>query len=229
MSVPEGEIDFQARGFAQRIGFGTRPAVLVVDLIKGFTDPARPLGADLDEQIIATSRVLDSSRGVGVPILYTTTHYHPSLVDAGVWALKSPNLADLSEDGDGHELDPRLGRRADEMIVLKKYASGFFGTDLAARLTSMRVDTVIVTGATTSGCVRATVVDAMQSGFRPMIVMDAVGDRSRSAHEQSLLDMDNKYADVVKLHEALEYLGTVGGTMDRTGRRDRPLTEPRSA
>ena len=108
------------------------------------------------------------------------------------------------------KVDPRLDRRSDDSLLVKRYASCFFGTDLVPRLTSRHVDTLVITGCTTSGCVRATAVDAVQNGFRPMVVREAVGDRSVAAHEQSLFDLNAKYADVVSLDETLHYLKSVG-------------------
>ncbi len=113
-------------------------------------------------------------------------------------------------DTDGGEVDPRLDMRSTDSLLVKKYASCFFGTDLVSRLVSRRIDTLIITGCTTSGCVRATAVDALQTGLRPMVVRDAVGDRSVAAHEQSLFDLNAKYADVVSLDVTLQYLRTVG-------------------
>ena len=204
---------FRSRGFGNRIGFGSRPALVVVDLMKAFTDPSMPLGSDLDDVVEATRAVLAAARAAGVPILYTVISYEDDLADAGIWALKQSGTASLKAGTDAVELDPRLERRPGEGLVPKKYASAFFGTDLIARLTSAAVDTVLVVGCTTSGCVRATAVDAVQYGFRPIVVAEAVGDRSEAAHAQSLFDLDQKYADVVGLDEACRYLaGVQAGT-----------------
>jgi maleamate amidohydrolase len=197
---------FRERGFGRRIGFGERPAVVVVDLMKGFTDPALPLGSNLDDVVEASGRVVAAARRAAAPVLYTVLWYEPGLGDAGVWALKQDALRTLTYGSEATELDPRLGRLAEEPTLLKKYASAFFGTDLVSRLNAGAIDTLLITGATTSGCVRATAVDAVQYGYRPIVVREAVGDRSRAAHEQSLFDLDQKYADVVDLDEALGYL-----------------------
>ncbi|HEY4094805.1 MAG TPA: isochorismatase family protein [Baekduia sp.] len=198
---------FASRGFGLRIGFGERPAVIVVDLIQGFTDPDAPLGADLGEQLRHTRALLDVARAGGLPILHTTVRYdEQDLADAGVWRRKQAGLTSLAAGTPAVELDERLGRRPDEQIVVKKYASAFFGTDLASRLVSAAVDTLVIVGCTTSGCVRATAVDAVQLGFRPMVVREAVGDRSPRAHEQALFDLDQKYADVVTVDETLAAL-----------------------
>lgn len=138
---------------------------------------------------------------------YTTVAYEErDMRDAGIWARKMTGLMTLRAGTPEVEVDPSLGRLLDEPIITKKYASAFFGTDLLARLNSSRIDTLLFAGCTTSGCVRATAVDAVQNGLRPMVVAEAVGDRSRAAHEQSLFDLQAKYADVVSVGEVLGYL-----------------------
>ncbi len=198
---------FRERGFGVRIGFGERPAVLVVDLLKGFTDPAFPLGSNLDAVVEATVQVLAAARATRVPVLFTVLWYEEDLADAGVWELKQKGLRSMVRGSEATELDPRLGRTPEEPTVLKKYASAFFGTDLVSRLNAAAVDTLVITGCTTSGCIRATAVDAVQYGYRPMVVREAVGDRAESAHEQSLFDLQQKYADVVGLDEVVAYFG----------------------
>ena len=199
---------FAARGFGVTLGFGERPALLVVDMLRAFTDPARPLGASLDAEIAATSRLLACARATGVPVFFSVVRYEANdLADAGLWAIKVKGSTSLRAGTDGVEIDPRLEPRSTESIVVKKYASCFFGTDLLSRLVNRRIDTLVLAGCTTSGCVRATAVDALQNGFRPMVVREAVGDRSRAAHDQSLFDLQAKYADVVALDDALAHLG----------------------
>lgn len=202
----DSEEFFRQRGFGQEIGFGRRPAIVVVDLIYAFTDPEAPLGSDLDTVMSATVKVLDAARQAQTPIFYTTVQYDDEFRDAGIWYRKQAGITTLRAGTRGVELDSRLGRREGEPLIPKKYASSFFGTDFSSRLTSMSVDTLIITGCTTSGCVRATAVDAVQLGFRPMVVREAVGDRSPRAHEQSLFDLHQKYADVVSLAATTAYL-----------------------
>ena len=205
-SVQEQEF-FRQRGFGLRIGFGKRPALLVIDMIKAFTDPSMMLGADLDAQIEATGQLLQAARDTSTPVIFSTVAYdEPQQKDAGIWALKQKGTATLVAGSDGVRVDQRLGFRAPDMLLVKKYASCFFGTDLVPRLLAHGVDTLVIAGCTTSGCVRATAVDACQTGFRPMVVREAVGDRSAAAHAQSLFDLDAKYADVVTLQETLRYL-----------------------
>jgi len=184
---------------------------MVIDMVKAFTNPAMMLGANLDSQIAAIQPLLALAHERSIPVLFSTVIYQDSgLRDAGIWLLKQKGVVTLKAGTDGVEVDPRLDVRPDDSLLVKKYASCFFGTDLVPRLMSHRVDTLIITGCTTSGCVRATAVDAVQNGFRPMVVREAVGDRSEAAHDQSLFDLDAKYADVVSLDETLTYLRDVG-------------------
>jgi maleamate amidohydrolase len=210
-SGQDDEAFFRQRGFGLKIGFGERPALLVIDMLKAFTNPDMMLGANLDAQIAAITPLLDIAHARAIPVIFSTVIYHEAdLKDAGIWALKQKGVATLKAGTDGVNVDARLDFRPTDSLLVKKYASCFFGTDLVSRLMSRQVDTLIVTGCTTSGCVRATAVDAVQTGLRPMVVREAVGDRSASAHAQSLFDLDAKYADVVSLDETLHYLRTVG-------------------
>ena len=210
-SAQQDEEFFRQRGFGLRIGFGERPALMVIDMVKAFTNPDMMLGANLDAQIAVIQPLLAVAHERAIPVIFSTVMYSDAdFKDAGIWALKQKGCVTLARDTDGHEIDPRLDFRPGDSLLLKKYASCFFGTDLVPRLTSRRVDTLIITGCTTSGCVRASAVDAVQNGFRPMVVREAVGDRSAAAHEQSLFDLDAKYADVVSFDETLQYLRTVG-------------------
>jgi nicotinamidase-related amidase len=208
--MPDETAFFESRGFGQKIGFGKSPAVLVIDIVKAFTDPNRVLGADMDAQIDATNALIDVAHEKGIPVIYSSVAYDDAnFMDAGVWRLKQKGIADLVAGSDGPELDPRLHHENGDGMLWKKYASCFFGTDLVSRLMASGVDTLILTGCTTSGCVRATAVDSCQTGFRPIVVREAVGDRSQQAHDQSLFDLNAKYADVVSLDETLAYLATL--------------------
>ena len=189
-----------------RVTRGTRPAVLVVDFCCGFTDPACTVGSDLTAEVVATNRLLAVARAQGFPVVFTTIGYESNLRDAGLWIEKMPALAELALGGHWVDIDPRLGRREDETVVLKKGASAFFGTNLSAILVNQQVDTVILCGATTSGCVRATAVDLLQNGFPTLVPRECVGDRARAPHEANLFDIQAKYADVVSVDEAIAYL-----------------------
>lgn len=204
----EQELEFfRQRGFGRRIGFGKQPVVLVIDMITAFTDPSMMLGANLDAEIAASVQLLQAARDAAVPIIFSTVAYDDGQQkDAGIWAMKQAGVSTLAAGSDGVRVDTRLGRRAQDTLLVKKYASCFFGTDLVPRLLARGADTLIMVGCTTSGCVRATAVDACQTGFRPMVVREGVGDRSATAHAQSLFDLDAKYADVVSLQETLQYL-----------------------
>ena len=195
---------FAARGFGQKIGFGDRAALIVIDYMNAFTDPSMPLGANADKEIEQTNRLIDEAHAHNIPVIFSVVWYdEDGFKDAGIWALKQKGVSTLKVGTPGVELDKRLHREPQDIILLKKYASCFYGTDIIARLNSRHVDTLIVTGCTTSGCVRATTVDALQNGFRPIVAKEAVGDRSVAAHEQSLFDLEQKYADVLPVDEII--------------------------
>lgn len=190
---------FKKRGFAQEIGFGEKPVVLVVDMLNAFTNPNLPLGTNQDKQIVVINEVLEIAREKEVPIFFITISYDDTdMTDAGVWFKKMKGLETLRKGTYEVEIDSRIKRLENEPEIRKKFASAFFGTDLLTRLINLKIDTLIVMGCTTSGCVRATVVDAIQYGFAPVVVEEAVCDRSENAHKQSLFDLKAKYADVVE-------------------------------
>ena len=205
------EVYAKAR-LGQSVTLGARPALLVVDFSCGFTDPECALGSDLSEQVEATRTLLDAVRAKGLPVVFTTIGYEPNLKDGGLWLQKVPSLGALQVGGRWVEIDPRLEPREDETIVLKKGASAFFGTNLASILISLRADSVILCGATTSGCIRATAIDLLQYGYPTLVPRECVGDRARAPHEANLFDIDAKYADVVSIDEALDYLERVAAT-----------------
>ncbi|MEV0946937.1 isochorismatase family protein [Rhodococcus sp. NPDC049939] len=190
---------------------GDRPAIVVVDLTRGFTEPDYPSGADLTEVVRATAHLCDVAREHGVPIVYTKIAYSQAEAEGGsvAWLKKAPGFRVLRDGSQEVEFDPRLTVTADDHIITKKGASAFFGTPLAAVLTALRRDTVIACGATTSGCVRATVVDAVQSGFGVLVPRECVGDRAEGPHEASLFDINAKYGDVLDLSSTLDYLETL--------------------
>jgi nicotinamidase-related amidase len=213
MSEESTRETYERAGFGARVPRGERPAVVVVDLSRGFTEPAFTSGADLTEVVAATAAVTDAARAIGAPVVYTVIAFD-DVDDAGAsaWLRKAPGLAILRPGSEAVELDPRLGRRREEPVVVKKGASAFFGTPLAAMLAAQGVDTVIVCGATTSGCVRATVVDAVQSGFNVVVPRECVGDRAEAPHDANLFDIDAKYGDVVSLGDARAYLSSLRET-----------------
>jgi maleamate amidohydrolase len=198
---------YKRSGLGHRIGYGKRPALLVIDMQIGFTAPERsPLAGNLDAQVAAINKLIPVARKNGVPIVFTVVGYDPKVpADGGLWPEKAPSLLELKLGSELVELDPRIHRAPEDLLLVKKYASAFLGTPLAATLVTRGVDTVVVTGCTTSGCVRASVVDALSHGFRPIIPHEAVGDRAQEPHEANLFDMDSKYGDVVPLSDALAY------------------------
>jgi nicotinamidase-related amidase len=206
------EVDayYKERGIFQgRFGFGRRPAVVIIDMAYGWTDPAYAGGsARLDSAVEAIGQILPVARDKGVPVAYTTSPYseQPPLKSAADY---SPNFRRW--DRRACAIDERLAPRPDEYVILKEHASAFAGTPLIGHLVALGVDTLLITGCSTSACVRATATDAKSLGLRPIIVREAVQDRSEVAHEWTLFDIQARFADVVGLGEALAYL-TKGAT-----------------
>ena len=211
MSDAEAREVYAKARLGESVTLGSRPAVLVVDFSCGFTDPECTLGADMTEQVEATRRLLDAARAKGLPVIFTTIGFEPSLKDGGLWLEKAPALGDLQIGGRWVEIDPRLEPQEGETIVVKKGASAFFGTNLAAILISQGIDSVVLCGATTSGCVRATAIDLLQYGFPTLVPRECVGDRAQAPHDANLFDIQAKYADVVSVEETLDYVESVAG------------------
>jgi maleamate amidohydrolase len=196
---------YRDAGFTGAFPLGKRPAVVVVDFSRGFTDPACPLGSDATAEVGRTRELLDAARQKEVFVVFTTIAYEPGSRAATTWLRKVPSLAALTEGSPWVEIDPRLGRRGSEPVVTKTGASAFFGTALQALLVARGVDTVLVVGATTSGCVRASVVDSVQHGFPTFVVPDCCADRASGPHEANLFDMTAKYADPLTAEEVVSY------------------------
>ena len=209
MSDEQAREVYAKAGLGASVTLGSRPAVLVVDFSCGFTDPECSLGSDMTGAVEQTKRLLDAARAKGLPVIFTTIGFDTSLKDGGLWLQKVPSLADLQVGGRWVEIDPRLEPREDETIVLKKGASAFFGTNLATVLVTQAVDSVVLCGATTSGCIRATAIDLLQYGWPTIVPRECVADRAQAPHEANLFDIQAKYADVVSVEEALEYLAGV--------------------
>jgi maleamate amidohydrolase len=203
-------------GFHGRAGFGLRPALLVIDVNVGFTDPESPLACGLEGVVVAIQRLLGEARAAGLPVVYTTVSYDEGdRLAAAAFIDKIPALLTLEAGSRWVEIDPRIAPLPDEPVLNKLFASAFFGTPLSNLLTAAGCDGVIVTGASTSGCVRATVVDALQHGFRPVVPREAVGDRNPDAHDANLYDIDTKYGDVVSLDEVIAHLEASAGAHAR--------------
>lgn len=178
----------------------------MVDLSRGFTDPAFPLGADAEDVLDRTATLLEAARRREVLVVFTTIAYDAATASCTAWVRKTPSLAGLGVGSPWVEVHPRLAPRADEPVLVKTGASAFFGTPLHAVLAAARVDTVLVLGATTSGCVRASVVDAVQHGYDTFVVTDCCADRACGPHEANLFDMTAKYADARTAEEVRAYL-----------------------
>ncbi len=197
---------YRRAGFTGGFFLGRRPALLVVDLSVGFTDPTSPLGCDAAAVVNRTAALLEVARRRDVMVVFTTIAFDEGTRGATAWVRKAPSLAGLEVGSRWVELDPRLGRRPDEPVVVKGGASAFFGTSLHAMLTSRRIDTVLTLGASTSGCVRASVVDAVQHGYDTFVVTDCCADRAVGPHEANLFDMTAKYADAMTAEDVMGYL-----------------------
>jgi maleamate amidohydrolase len=201
MSSPHGS------AFSGRLGWGVRPALVVIDLVRAYTDPAGPFGLpEPGPAVEATEALVTAARAAGHPVVWTVVQYAADLADGGLFVQKVPALAAFAEGAPGGWGELTLAPMAGEEVVVKQYASAFFGTPLAKTLDAAGVDTVVIAGVSTSGCVRATAMDALNSGFRPQVVRDACADRTPALHENNLADLDAKYADVVGLEEALAHL-----------------------
>lgn len=198
---------YEMRGITARVGLGESPAVLVVDMTRSFTDPSHPVGSDQTTALGAIATLLDAARAQQVPVLYTTMAYLDQTRDAVTWGRKMPALEHLRlDDPASTEVDPRIAPAPGDLVINKRAPSAFFGTGLVSLLIPMRIDTLIVAGCATSGCIRATVVDALSYGYRVAVPAGCVSDRAVGPHDASVFDMDAKYADVMPLDEVTDYL-----------------------
>jgi len=204
--ISDAEELYEENEFGESVGFGDRPALIVIDLINAFTDPDSNLGSELDDVLEQTARLLDAFREHDLPRYFTTVAFEESYGDAGIFIEKIPALRELRLGTERVEVDERIAPVGDERVILKKYASAFFGTDLSTELTTHSVDTLVIAGVTTSGCVRATAVDSLQHGYRTIVPGDAVGDRAEGPHRANLFDIDAKYGDVVRTDDVIEHL-----------------------
>ncbi|KQT55217.1 MULTISPECIES: N-carbamoylsarcosine amidohydrolase [unclassified Aureimonas] len=191
-----------------RIGFGSKPALLVIDFMKAYTTEGAPLFAPgVVEAVAKTPALLEAARASGVPVVHTNILYHaPGCADGGVWVKKAPVMTAMVAGNPLAEFCEGVEPLSTEPVFTKQYASAFFGTSLAPMLHAQGIDTVILAGCSTSGCIRASAVDAVQHGFRTIVVRDCVGDRHEGPHEANLFDIDSKYGDVVSLDETLAHL-----------------------
>lgn len=196
--------------FGKRIGFGEKPALIMIDFVEAYFDPSCSLYAGTESALESGLRLQAVAREVGVPVIYTNVVYNKTALNGGRFYQKSMTLHHFLEGSPMGAWPKGLVPAEDELVISKQYASAFFGTSLASTLTSLGIDTLIHTGVSTSGCIRATCVDCNSHGFIPIIVRDAVGDRHPAPHEANLFDMDAKYGDVVSETETISYLRNLG-------------------
>ena len=194
------------------LGFGQRPALILVDFVQGYFDKNCDLYAGVEDELASALRVRDAARVAGIPVIYSNVVYEEGGANGGVFFRKAPVLKNFVAGNPMGDWPLGLQPASDELVISKQYPSAFFGTSLTATLTASDVDTLIITGVTTSGCVRATCVDTMSYGFIPIVVAEACGDRHAAPHEANLFDMNAKYADVVSEAEVLGYLQQIGTT-----------------
>lgn len=197
-------------GFSERTGFGKQPAILVIDMCRGITEPGK-MFIDMDEHIPCIASILDAARRIGAPVIFTTVAYHTDLADAGVFGKKVPLVQNFLYGSPLVDIDPRLPVLDTDHLLVKKFPSAFYGTNLQSMLGSLGIDTTIVVGNSTSGCVRATVCDSVSGGFQTIVPEDCVADRAQLSHQVNLFDMDAKYADVVSSKSVVSYLDDLAG------------------
>lgn len=201
---------YERAGFAGRVGWGTKPAILVIDIAKAWTDAAQQIGSDLSNVTREITLLLEVARRKHVEVFFTTMAYDAELREIGaVHLLKTPHLGRMIRGSAVVELEPALGRLPSEPLIEKPRASAFHGTNLLSMLIAGRIDTTVVVGCSTSGCIRATCEDAFDHGFHVIVPAEAVGDRSKSAHESNLFDIDARYGDVVSIDNVLHHLETL--------------------
>ena len=194
------------QAYYHRVGFGNRPALILIDFCEGYFDPSCDLYAGVEEALASALRLRAAARAAGVPVILTNVVYQANGLDGGRFFEKAKPLRNFVRGNPMGVWPAGLDPHDDELVVSKQYPSAFFATSLASTLTSMGVNSVLLTGLTTSGCVRASCVDAMSHGFRTAVVAEACGDRHPAPHEANLFDMNAKYADVVSEAETIAFL-----------------------
>jgi len=191
--------------------WGTRPALVLIDFAQAYFDKTYPLfgGRGCQTALNNAVRLAPAARSAGLPVIFTEVKYQPGGLDGGAFYSKVPALSCFDAGSDSQRLADGLSMEADDILVTKQYPSAFFGTSLEATLRWLKVDTLLLTGVTTSGCVRATCIDSISHGFVTLVVSDAVGDRAQEPHDANLYDMSAKYADLLNTDEAIAYFSTV--------------------
>ena len=210
--MARGEADLTgnyAGAFDGSLPFGNRPALIVIDMVEAYLQPGSPLYAGVEDAAASAARLVAAARAAGLPVIFTNVEYAPGGADGGVFYRKVPALAVFQKGSPLGAFPAMLSPEQGDLVITKRYASAFFATHLAATLTSLGVDTLIIAGVSTSGCVRATALDACQNGFLPFVVRDACGDRHAAPHEANLFDLQAKYAEVVSEARVLELIAGV--------------------
>ena len=195
-----------AGAFDGHLSFGANPALIIVDVVMAYFDRHSPLYADAAKVLASNERLLAAALKASIPVIFTNVEYQAGGPDGGLFYKKIPALKVFVRGSPLGKFPPTLNPLKHEIVITKQFASAFFGTSLKALLTSLHVDTVLISGMSTSGCVRATALDAIQNGFAPFVVRDACGDRHSSPHESNLFDLQAKYAEVINENEAIELL-----------------------
>lgn len=210
MAKDEGDLGANYKGaFDGHLPFGQKPALLIVDFVVAYLDPASPLYAGVEDALASNERLLAAARKAGIPVLFTNVEYTPGGTDGGVFFRKVPALKAFERGSPMGAFPDSLQPQAGELVITKQYASSFFGTTLASTLTALGVDTLLITGLSTSGCVRATALDACQHGFLPFVVREACGDRHPGPHEANLFDLQAKYAEVISESQAIAHISAL--------------------
>ncbi|SIN68355.1 Nicotinamidase-related amidase [Parasphingorhabdus marina DSM 22363] len=201
--------DYSAAGFGGNLGFGLKPAVILIDVARAYIEPDAPLYVGSEDAFQSMRKLVEMARAANVPIIWTRVEYRPGGADGGLFYQKVPVLSVFDEGNPLGDFDPRLEPADDELVITKQYPSAFFGTSLTSTLNMLRVDTCLLAGFSTSGCVRASTLDALQNGFRPIVVSEACGDRDPQVQSANLFDLEQKYADLKKLAEISDYFGRI--------------------
>jgi maleamate amidohydrolase len=207
--MPNDQSDLQsnyAGAFDGHLPFGTSPALIIVDFVMAYLDKASPLYAGVEDALASNERILATARQAGIPIIFTNVEYSPGGAEGGIFYRKVPALKLFERGSPYGAFPPTLQPQEGEVVITKHYASAFFGTSLASLLAAKGIDTLLITGLSTSGCVRATTLDACQSGFLPFVIREACGDRHTAPHEANLFDLQAKYAEVISESAAIGYL-----------------------
>lgn len=202
--------DYARAGFGGRLAFGEAPALLIVDVVMAYLDPASTLYAGVEDALASSKRLVAAARLAGVPVIFTNVAYAPGGIDGGQFYRKVPALRAFERGSPLGAFPPSLQPQAGELVVTKQYPSAFFGTSLAPTLHAAGIDTLLIAGFSTSGCVRATALDGLCHGFAPFVVRDACGDRDAQPHDQNLFDMGAKMAEVVAEADAVALMRAAG-------------------